>query len=214
MRPIQRVADGSIQRITAAGSAGSGRLAETKRRIACPAKIEVKACLIGDRPAEIRSAGRRVESRWASRKTGARFVDDRRCQGRTQRDGASIAIRRLTALVRETGELRLYVIEKVRAAPAVQVAPSSLQMMLVGQIEVESLLRASVDAEARWIVAVSLQVRIGQLRDAAGCSGGAANVGQQFPDHRINRRSLTVCGRQSEQVDLPDLARHVVLENA
>src|SRR5262249_31449550 len=129
-------------------------------------------------------------------------------------DGASIAIRRLTALVRETGELRLYVIEKVRAAPAVQVAPSSLQMMLVGQIEVESHRRASVDAEARWIVAVSLQVRIGQLRAAAGCSGGAANVGQQFPDHRINRRSLTVCGRQSEQVDLPDLARHVVLENA
>src|SRR5262249_19556765 len=68
------------------------------------------------------------------------------------------------------------------------------------QIEVEAHRREITPPHAAVIEGELLQIRIGQLLNATGVRCRTANVGQQFPDHRINSRRLTT---ERQQIDRP-----------
>src|SRR5437773_4752463 len=78
--------------------------------------------------------------------------------------------------------------------------------------DIESDSRLLLRTRAGWIVAVTLQVGIAEIADAAGCGSGGANVGQQFRDDRIRSCGLSVTRRQIEQIYRLGAIR--VLENA
>src|SRR5262245_25210347 len=61
---------------------------------------------------------------------------------------------------------------------------------------------------------IGLQIRVGQLLDAASGCRRAADVGEQFSHHRIDCGSQSSARGQRQQIDLPHSRRGVVLEEA
>src|SRR5262245_61809214 len=131
------------------------------------------------------------------------------------------------AEVRETREGGVLAVEDVFLEKIFLVVVTGLQVMFLVQIEIQAQGR-KVAVVAAWVgKGEALQVRVGQLLNAALARRRVANVCQQFPDHRINgcgacgarpgRIVLSLLG-QLEQVHFPDLGlvidRHVVPENA
>src|SRR5262249_786052 len=148
-RPGQRVAEFTEQRVTATWSVDGRRSVDTQNRDACGVvtrrSAEVEAGLIGHRAYEISPAGSGIETRRPPRKTGARFVDQRRRERRTHRQCALVAVGGLLALIRETGEGRLRAIEEVRRAPAHLISPGKLHSMFFRHVDIEPHCRPFIE---------------------------------------------------------------------
>src|SRR5437773_11980789 len=73
--------------------------------------------------------------------------------------------------------------------------------MLHGSVDIESDGRLLLRTRACRIVAVTLQVGIAKIVDAAGRGSCRANVGQQLRDDWIGSCGLTITRCQIEQID-------------
>src|SRR5215470_5727744 len=118
------------------------------------------------------------------------------------------------AEVRKPREGRVFAVEDVFLEKILLVVVTGLQVMLLVQIEIQAQGRKVAVVAARVGKGEALQVRVGQLLNAALARRRVVNVRKQFPDHRINSRGLPPIPSQFEQVYLPHSGRGVVPENA
>ncbi len=143
----------------------------------------------------------RAEQSAAACQSEASFVDDVLRDGPTPRGRVRKAVRILATEIRKTGERRIDTVEKVNRRSELLIVPDVFEVVVLGQVEVQTNRRELANLRADIEEGRLLQIRVCLLHEyRVHTLQRTSDIRQQSTDGRIDRRYQTCVGCQLQHI--------------